>query len=147
MYPVTGESLRLLFSTFKGITRVSKESIFSDLNNLDQTDYDCDSYLSVCPWNHALPGTPRNLFDFPLGMYLRRSHDLHGSGDFQSFHAAGASGLSAERLGCHEDPGPDRQREGINRLLLHMLKRKDMQEFFYGKSGGGRRSLYLPFHN
>lgn len=35
MYPVTGESLRLLFSTFKGITRVSKESIFSDLNNLE----------------------------------------------------------------------------------------------------------------
>ena len=32
MYPVTVESLRLLFSTFK---RVSKESIFSDLNNLE----------------------------------------------------------------------------------------------------------------
>ena len=89
------------------------------------------------------PGLLGILFDFPLGMHLRRSHDLHGSGDFQNFHAAGASGLSAERLGCHEDPGPDRQREGINRLLLHMLKRKDMQEFFFmakvvvGRGHGG----------
>ena len=54
---------------------------------------------------------------FSAGNASSPFHDLHGSGDFQSFHAAGASGLSAERLGCHEDPGPDRQREGINRLL------------------------------
>ena len=62
MYPVTGESLRLLIrsifnSTFKtnqhlerglltGITRVSKESIFSDLNNLEVVITTSEKYSS-----------------------------------------------------------------------------------------------------
>lgn len=60
MYPVTGESLRLLFSTFKGITRVSKESIFSDLNNLEVVTTTLEKYSSSFSFREGQQGQEKN---------------------------------------------------------------------------------------
>ncbi len=60
MYPVTGESLRLLFSTFKGITRVSKESIFSDLNNLEVVTTTSEKYSSSFSFREGQQGQEKS---------------------------------------------------------------------------------------
>lgn len=76
MYPVTGESLRLLIrsifnSTFKtnqhlerglltGITRVSKESIFSDLNNLEVVTTTSEKYSSSFSFREGQQGQEKS---------------------------------------------------------------------------------------
>lgn len=71
MYPVTGESLRLLFSTFKtnqylerglltGITRISKESIFSDLNNLEVVTTTSEKYSSSFSFREGQQGQEKS---------------------------------------------------------------------------------------
>ena len=70
MYPVTGESLRLLFSTFKGITRVSKESIFSDLNNLEVVTTTLEKYSSSFSFREGQQGQEKS-----------QKHRPHGKGD------------------------------------------------------------------
>lgn len=76
MYPVTGESLRLLIrsifnSTFKtnqhlerglltGITRVSKESIFSDLNNLEVVITTSEKYSSSFSFREGQQGQEKS---------------------------------------------------------------------------------------
>lgn len=76
MYPVTGESLRLLIrsifnSTFKtnqhleqglltGITRVSKESIFSDLNNLEVVTTTLEKYSSSFSFREGQQGQEKS---------------------------------------------------------------------------------------
>ncbi len=76
MYPVTGESLRLLIrsifnSTFKtnqhleqglltGITRVSKESIFSDLNNLEVVTTTLEIYSSSFSFREGQQGQEKS---------------------------------------------------------------------------------------
>ena len=70
MYPVTGESLRLLFSTFKGITRVSKESIFSDLNNLEVVTTTLEKYSSSFSFREGQQGQEKS-----------QTHRPHWKGD------------------------------------------------------------------
>ena len=67
MYPVTGESLRLLFSTFK---RVSKESIFSDLNNLEVVTTTSEKYSSSFSFREGQQGQEKS-----------RKHRPHWKGD------------------------------------------------------------------
>ena len=57
MYPVTGESLRLLFSTFK---MVSKESIFSDLNNLEVVTTTSEKYSSSFSFREGQQGQEKS---------------------------------------------------------------------------------------
>ena len=86
MYPVTGESLRLLFEAYliphlrltsiwnggllTGITRVSKESIFSDLNNLEVVTTTLEKYSSSFSFREGQQGQEKS-----------QKHRSHWKGD------------------------------------------------------------------